>query len=67
MDKLGTIVSEMLKENTGTHFLDSGGSYGRSWQRNQKRDFEKEEACIVDIRANEDGTPTEIMIMFNLT
>jgi hypothetical protein len=28
------ILAEMLVENTGTHMLDSGGAYGRSWQRN---------------------------------
>lgn len=26
---------EMLTENTGRHFLDSGGAYGRNWERNQ--------------------------------
>lgn len=25
----------MLMENTGRHFLDSGGAYGRDWERNQ--------------------------------
>lgn len=34
------VVSEMLKENTGSHFLDSGSAYGRNWERNQKVDFE---------------------------
>ena len=24
------VVREMLKENTGSHFLDSGGAYGRN-------------------------------------
>lgn len=28
-------VIEMLVENTGVHMLDSGGAYGRSWQRNR--------------------------------
>lgn len=38
---------EMLKENTGKHFLDSGGHYGRNWERNQGIDFEKQpEGCI---------------------
>ena len=35
----------MLIENTGTHFLDSGGAYGRAWERNQGKtieDFERE-------------------------
>lgn len=26
----------MLQENTGRHMLDSGGAYGRHWERNQK-------------------------------
>lgn len=25
-------IAEMLLENTGSHFLDSGGAYGRAWQ-----------------------------------
>ena len=28
-------VFAMLTENTGRHFLDSGGGYGRNWERNQ--------------------------------
>jgi|TARA_R110000803_G_C11856293_1_gene306560 hypothetical protein len=38
-------VYKMLIENTGKHFLDSGGDSGRMWQRNQKKtiqDFENE-------------------------
>lgn len=35
-----TIVTGMLQENTGRHFLDSGDAYGRNWQRNQGRVFE---------------------------
>ena len=30
-------IFEMLTENTGKHFLDSGGDNGRHWQRNQKK------------------------------
>jgi hypothetical protein len=33
------VLKGMLTENTGTHFLDSGGASGRHWQRNQDRDF----------------------------
>lgn len=29
------VVADMLVENTGRHFLDSGGAYGRQWERNQ--------------------------------
>jgi len=35
-------IAEMLTENTGTHFLDSGGAYGRNWERNQGRNFKAE-------------------------
>lgn len=39
------LIYGMLIENTGTHFLDSGGAYGRAWERNQGKtieDFEGE-------------------------
>ena len=32
---LSQTICDMLTENTGTHMLDSGGSNGRCWQRNQ--------------------------------
>ena len=34
------IIYGMLTENTGTHFLDSGGATGRAWQRNQTKTLE---------------------------
>tara|TARA_R110002110_G_scaffold9257_1_gene45818 strand:- start:327 stop:1040 length:714 start_codon:yes stop_codon:yes gene_type:complete len=40
------LVYSMLTENTGTHFLDSGGAGGRMWQRNANKclqDFEDEQ------------------------
>jgi len=40
-DRTGTpterALVRMLMENTGRHFLDSGGAYGRDWERNQAR------------------------------
>lgn len=30
------MIAKMLIENTGRHFLDSGGAYGRSWERNRQ-------------------------------
>jgi hypothetical protein len=46
------VIYNMLTENTGTHFLDSGGANDRHWQRNQSKtidDFEKEEEIqIID-------------------
>ena len=34
------VLAEMLTENTGRHMLDSGGAYGRAWERNKDRDIE---------------------------
>ena len=55
---LQRLVYRMLTECTGTHFLDSGGAYGRGWQRNQKKtikDFmnEDEESYQFDFKCNE--------------
>lgn len=41
IDETKEIIIGMLKENTGSHFLDSGGAYGRNWEKNQAIDFEK--------------------------
>lgn len=30
------MIRSQLTEKTGTHFLDSGGAYGRHWERNQE-------------------------------
>lgn len=43
-------ISAILKENTGTHFLDSGGTNGRAWQRNQKiKSFKSQPVVRVEI------------------
>tara|TARA_R110002049_G_scaffold165380_1_gene331313 strand:+ start:1007 stop:1705 length:699 start_codon:yes stop_codon:yes gene_type:complete len=52
------LVYSMLTENTGTHFLDSGGTSGRMWQRNANKclqDFEDEqpESYQYDSKYNE--------------
>jgi hypothetical protein len=36
-NKTQKLIYKMLTENTGAHFLDSGGAYGRNWERNQKK------------------------------
>lgn len=41
-------IAELLTENTGRHFLDSGGAYGRNWERNRGRDFAAEPAGNVE-------------------
>lgn len=46
----------MLTENTGEHMLDSGGAYGRHWQRNKKKsfaDFENDKAVGWDITGDQ--------------
>lgn len=42
------VIISMLKENTGKHFLDSGGAYGRNWEQNQIREFENEPYGFLD-------------------
>ena len=36
MTPLETRIWEMMTENTGCHILDSGGAYGRAWQRSRQ-------------------------------
>jgi len=50
MSKTSEVIKGMLTENTGTHFLDSGGAYGRSWQRNQGRDFENDLETVLSFK-----------------
>lgn len=45
------VISRMMKENTGTHFLDSGGENGRNWQRNKGRKFIDEPKATVEFGA----------------
>ena len=48
MKTITEILQDLFTENTGKHFLDSGGTDGRQWQRNQKRDFESEPEVIIE-------------------
>ena len=50
MNPTKKILDSMLKENTGTHFLDSGGTYGRVWEKTQGKNFEddKEESLRLE-------------------
>lgn len=45
------VVRSMLTENTGQHMLDSGGHYGRHWQRNQGTDFSETPEATMDVSA----------------
>jgi hypothetical protein len=65
--KLKKVASDMLKENTGQHMLDSGGAYGRHWQRNQIRDFEKEPVVFMHLEGDaETGEIKEMWGTYNL-
>lgn len=65
--KLKAVANSMLKENTGQHMLDSGGAYGRQWQRNQTRDFEKEPVVFEHIDGDRDtGEVKEMWATYNL-
>ena len=43
MKTIESILQELFTENTGKHLLDSGGTDGRQWQKNQVRNFEEED------------------------
>jgi hypothetical protein len=52
MKELDELLFSMFTENTGRHFLDSGGAYGRNWERNQGKgaqDFIKEPSAWLEI------------------
>lgn len=55
MNRTESILNSMLKEDTGKHMLDSGGIYGRHWQRNQTRDFDHEPAVFLEFRVWKDS------------
>lgn len=48
-DELKRTIQEMLVENTGCNILDSGGAYGRGWEKNRSRDFNKESSISIEI------------------
>jgi len=54
-------IAAMLTENTGKHFLDSGGAYGRAWQRNIGKtveDFRAMPSATAEIYVREYGGET---------
>lgn len=62
-------IFEMMTENTGRHMLDSGGAYGRNWERNQKKtlqDFKDSPAATLEIRYWEHGKTFEFMPCVNV-
>tara|TARA_R100000149_G_C5837231_1_gene110603 strand:+ start:78 stop:779 length:702 start_codon:yes stop_codon:yes gene_type:complete len=64
MDTIQETIYDMLTENTGKHFLDSGGSSNRHWQRNQEKtidDFINEEEQVYQIGFDQNGKADEIL------
>lgn len=60
-----TLIYQMLTENTGKHFLDSGNAYGRHWQKNQARtieDFIAEDEATLYIEKYENKLVAEVSI-----
>lgn len=46
------LIVKMLTENTGRAICDSGGAYGRNWERNEGKtldDFESEPAATIEV------------------
>lgn len=59
------VIYEMLTENTGRHLLDSGGFYGRNFERNAKKsieDFRREPEVHWEADVDQEGEidPTTI-------
>lgn len=64
-------IAAMMTENTGTHGLDSGGAYGRNWQRNAGltcNDFDAMPAAIleIDLRKWQDKPHADMMLSVNI-
>lgn len=50
--KTKQLIFKMLTENTGRALCDSGGAYGRNWERNQNKtldDFENNPSCTFSV------------------
>lgn len=56
------LIAGMLKENTGVALCDSGGAYGRAWQRNQGVDFSKQPEVEVDCKWMDEGDRIDFTI-----
>ena len=59
MTKTEQVLIGMLKENTGSHMCDSGGFYGRHWQKNQDKDFMQEPEATVEFSICNDQLSVE--------
>ncbi len=59
MTKTEQVLIGMLKENTGSHMCDSGGFYGRHWQKNQDKNFMQEPEAMVEFAIYNDQLSVE--------
>ena len=55
--KIEELADRMLKENTGASFLDSGGAYGRHWEKNQGKNFKDDPEVTADFYEGESIIP----------
>jgi len=65
-DPLKARIIGMMTENTGCDILDSGGAYGRQWQKNRQiKEWDVIPACEVEVCADgrDDG---EVIISYNI-
>lgn len=68
--KIQKLVYKMLTENTGVHFLDSGMSNGRHWQRNQSKtieDFASDPAELYIKYRNDDYIERSVSVFHYIT
>ena len=68
---LENTIAAMMTENTGTHMLDSGGAYGRNWQRNASLTVQALRACpsatvTVELREFGGGTFADLSPTVNI-
>ena len=55
LTKTQQMIAQQLGEDTGRHFLDSGGAYGRHWERNQGRNLFEEPHAVYSGRFSGQG------------
>jgi hypothetical protein len=64
------LIYKMLTENTGVHMLDSGGAYGRNWERNQVKtieDFENEPEEVYTYSKSWNGLERKVSVYHYLS
>ena len=66
-DPVKARIIRMLTENTGCDILDSGGAYGRAWERNRHipmDEWDKRDACHVTVYGH--GRDGEVTISYDV-